>query len=233
MRIPQRTRITRSTRSHAVAAASLAGVLAVTGTAASASQAQQVTPARPAVTPPVATPTALPAAAAIAADAVSAPAFTLEDEAAAMRGARALLARKQAVLQVQIAKVRTLRSKVVDIAKDQVGDRYRTGSAGPDAFDCSGLVAYVYKKAMGKELPHQSRSQYAKVRKISKKEARPGDLVFFFNNGAHHVGVYIGGGKMVHAKGVGRGVGVSPISGSWYSRSYTGMGRVIAEPTAA
>ena len=119
-------------------------------------------------------------------------------------------------------------ARIVQVAKKQVGDRYSAGSSGPSAFDCSGLTRYVYKVATGKELPHHSRSQYAKVKKVSRKNAKPGDLVFFFGGGAHHVGIYIGNGKMVDAAGYGKGVRVSPISGSWWSRTYSGIGRILA-----
>ena len=127
----------------------------------------------------------------------------------------------------QAAHVTQLRQRIVQVAKKQVGDRYSAGSSGPHAFDCSGLTRFVYKTVLGKELPHHSRSQYAKVKKIPRSKARPGDLVFFFRNGAHHVGIYIGNGKMVDAAGYGKGVRVSPISGSWWSRTYSGMGRLL------
>jgi len=119
------------------------------------------------------------------------------------------------------------RSHVVDVARKQIGDRYSAGSAGPSAFDCSGLVRYVYRVAAGRDLPHNSRAQYGRVTKIRRSAARPGDLVFFFRGGAHHVGIYIGNGRMIDAPGYGERVRVSPISGSWWSRSYTGMGRVL------
>ena len=124
-------------------------------------------------------------------------------------------------------KAKRLRSKVIEIAKDQIGDRYVPGQDGPNSFDCSGLVRYVFKEATGKELPHQSRAQYGKVKRISIEDAQPGDLVFFFRGGAHHVGIYIGKGKMIDAPGRGHRVRVSPISGSWWGRTFTGMGRII------
>jgi cell wall-associated NlpC family hydrolase len=125
------------------------------------------------------------------------------------------------------AQIHNLRMKLVKVAKAQVGDRYSAGSAGPNAFDCSGLTRYVYKTAMGKTLPHQSHSQFGMVKKIRIKDAQPGDLVFFFRHGAHHVGLYIGGGKMVDAAGYGKGVRVSPIHGSWWGRTFSGIGRVV------
>jgi cell wall-associated NlpC family hydrolase len=116
----------------------------------------------------------------------------------------------------------------VAFARKQIGDPYRAGRSGPDAFDCSGLVRYVYKQITGKTLPHYSKAQYNQVQKIRKSNAQPGDLVFFFQGGAHHVGIYIGNGKMIDAPNAGERVGVSPITGSWWGRSYTGMGRLLA-----
>ena len=132
-----------------------------------------------------------------------------------------------AVAQAREAKVEALRTRVVSLAKAQIGDTYVAGAAGPNRFDCSGLTRYVFQKAVGKSLPHQSHAQYAQVKKIRFADAKPGDLVFFFRNGAHHVGVYIGNKKMVDAVGYGEGVRISPITGSWWSRSYTGMGRIL------
>jgi len=125
------------------------------------------------------------------------------------------------------AQVRAVRTKIVTVARKQLGDRYSAGSSGPNAFDCSGLTRYVYKTVTGHELPHNSHAQYSRVKKISKKQAQPGDLVFFFRGGAHHVGIYIGNGKMIDARGYGSGVKVSPISGSWWGRAYSGMGRIL------
>lgn len=136
-------------------------------------------------------------------------------------------ARQESVRASRMAAVRQMRTRIVQVARKQIGDRYSAGRMGPDAFDCSGLTRYVYKQATGKELPHSSRAQYTRVKKIKKSQAQPGDLVFFFKNGAHHVGIYIGRNRMIDAPGVGGKVRVSPITGSWWSRSYTGMGRIL------
>ena len=125
------------------------------------------------------------------------------------------------------AEVRVVRDKLVEFARKQIGDPYRAGRSGPDAFDCSGLVLYVYKKITGKTLPHYSKAQYSQVTKVNKSNAQPGDLVFFFQQGARHVGIYIGNGKMIDAPSTGKNVRVSPISGSWWGRTYTGMGRIL------
>ena len=126
------------------------------------------------------------------------------------------------------AEVQVVRDELVKFARKQIGDPYRAGHSGPNAFDCSGLVRYVYQKITGKMLPHYSKAQYSQVTKVNKSNAQPGDLVFFFQQGAHHVGIYIGNGKMIDAPGAGKSVRVSPISGSWWGRTYTGMGRILA-----
>ena len=73
------------------------------------------------------------------------------------------------------------------------GHPYVWGAAGPDAFDCSGLVMYALEHAFGKSFPHYSGSQYAAT--VGVKDPQPGDLVFFGPGGRNHVGVYAGNGK--------------------------------------
>lgn len=77
------------------------------------------------------------------------------------------------------------------------GHRYVWGAAGPDSFDCSGLVMYALKHAFGINYPHFSGSQYGETQHISKSSAKPGDLVFWGPNS--HVGVYAGGSKYYSA----------------------------------
>lgn len=127
----------------------------------------------------------------------------------------------------RLGRERRLRAAVVALARKQVGDRYVAGRTGPDAFDCSGLVRYVMGRVLGEWLPHYSRTQYRMVRRIPMAQARPGDLVFYFRHGAHHVGIYLGQGRMVHAANPRAGVRVGPIHGPWYSQSFTGIGRLI------
>ena len=116
-------------------------------------------------------------------------------------------------------------ARAVRYALAQVGDRYVTAASGPNAFDCSGLALAAWRQA-GISLPHYSYAQYQRSRKIPLSQARPGDLVFYFGGGVHHVGIYIGNGKMVHAANPGSGVTVSNVLGSWYNRYFTGVGRV-------
>lgn len=114
----------------------------------------------------------------------------------------------------------------VQYALAQVGDRYVAAAAGPSAFDCSGLTMTAWRQA-GISLPHYSYSQWNSTRRIPLSEARPGDLVFYFGGSVHHVGMYIGNGKMVHAANPGAGVRIDAVLGPWYNRYFSGVGRVI------
>lgn len=125
------------------------------------------------------------------------------------------------------AQVAAMRERVLKVARKQLGDPYRAGGAGPDSFDCGGFTQYVFKRALGMDIARTSQGQYQQVERIKKKDAQPGDLVFFFEGGAHHVGIYLGNGKMIDAPNPRDRVSVNPIDGFWWGRSYTGMGRIL------
>lgn len=129
--------------------------------------------------------------------------------------------------QIRARKIAAMRVKAVQVARNQVGDSYVAARSGPNAFDCSGLTLYVTKKAFGKSLPHYSKAQYAATKRVKKANLRPGDLVFFFRGGAHHVGVYIGHGKMVHAANPRADVRIDYVFRGWYGARYSGAGRVV------
>jgi cell wall-associated NlpC family hydrolase len=101
------------------------------------------------------------------------------------------------------------------IALRYLGVRYQWGGATPAGFDCSGLVMYVYAQ-LGVSLPHYAAAQYGMGQPVSRAQLQPGDLVFF--DGLNHVGIYIGGGQVVHAPQTGDVVKISSISdwGAWY-----------------
>lgn len=90
------------------------------------------------------------------------------------------------------------RQKIVDLAMRQLGKPYVWGASGPNSFDCSGLVQYVYKNALGINLPRNSGAQANAGRKISRSQLKPGDLVYW-SEGSGHIAIYIGDGKVVHA----------------------------------
>ncbi|MER7499989.1 C40 family peptidase [Nonomuraea pusilla] len=127
-------------------------------------------------------------------------------------------ARKTARLARQTARAR----KAVSVARRQIGDPYRYGATGPGSFDCSGLVQYSWKKA-GVKIPRVTSSQFARIRhKVSWRDLRPGDLMFF--SGLGHVGMYVGHGKMIHSPRTGERVRVDKLS-RWRKVSFVGAVR--------
>ncbi len=102
----------------------------------------------------------------------------------------------------------------VQTALAQVGDPYVWGSSGPDGFDCSGLTQYAYAAA-GISLPHSSRAQSGLGTPVSRADLMPGDLVYFYSP-VSHVGIYVGDGKMVHARTHGLPVAVTSVDQAGY-----------------
>jgi cell wall-associated NlpC family hydrolase len=109
----------------------------------------------------------------------------------------------------------------VRTALAQVGDPYVWGAAGPNAFDCSGLMQYAYAAA-GISLPHSSAMQSTMGVPVSRSELRPGDLIFFYSP-VSHVGMYIGNGQMVHASTSGQPVKIASVD---YMPSYHSARRI-------
>jgi len=107
-------------------------------------------------------------------------------------------------------------------ALKQIGDRYVFGAAGLITWDCSGLTMRAYQAA-GVSLPHSSAAQSRMGKKVSLSALKPGDLLFF-GRPVSHVGIYLGGGKMVHAPRSGSRVKVAP-SGSLGSKRLVGARR--------
>ncbi len=95
-------------------------------------------------------------------------------------------------------------------AVSRIGSPYVYGSTGPNTFDCSGLMYWSWRQA-GVTLPRTSQEQASAGRRVSLAEARPGDLVIFFND-RHHVGMYAGGGVVVHAPHPGARVRYESVS---------------------
>jgi cell wall-associated NlpC family hydrolase len=107
----------------------------------------------------------------------------------------------------------------VKTAFAQLGDPYVWGAAGPGSFDCSGLTMYSWGAA-GVSLPHSSSAQYSAVPHVSISNLQPGDLVFYYSP-ISHVGIYIGGGRVIDAPYPGLSVHISGL----YSMPLVGAGR--------
>jgi cell wall-associated NlpC family hydrolase len=97
-------------------------------------------------------------------------------------------------------------------AETQRGKPYAYGAAGPDSYDCSGLVMWAFARA-GVSLPHSSQAQMGYGTHVSRSQLQPGDLVFFY--GGEHVGIYAGGGQMIDANHTGGWVDIRGLYGSY------------------
>ena len=112
--------------------------------------------------------------------------------------------------EIQEKSIKT--SGVIGAAKKYIGTPYCRGGQSPRCFDCSGFVKYVHAQK-GIDLPRTAHQQYKEAKKISKSKAKPGDLVFFhYRSGyVHHVGIYVGDGKVLHSPRRGQSVRVVEI----------------------
>ena len=119
-----------------------------------------------------------------------------------------------------LQKENSVRTCVIEHAKEKLGIRYQNGGSDHRGFDCSGLVFNVYQSC-GIRIDRKSQDQYRYGRKIDANEALPGDLVFFkiWNHKISHVGIYLGDNQFIHAPSSGGYVSVSRLDTVyWRSR---------------
>ncbi len=107
-------------------------------------------------------------------------------------------------------------SRIYRVARRKLGRPYVYGAAGPNRFDCSGFVKYVYRHGAHKRLARTAQMQYRHGRKIRARHARRGDLVFFGGSkySIYHVGIIIGKNRMIDAQN--RGVVTEAIHAPWW-----------------
>ncbi|MGB4593694.1 MAG: NlpC/P60 family protein [Coriobacteriia bacterium] len=108
------------------------------------------------------------------------------------------------------------RGSVVAIALTKLGAPYSWGASGPNSFDCSGFTMWVYAQ-VGVSLPHSSRAQIGVGERVSRANLKPGDLVFFGASRIHHVGIYVGDNRYIHAPHTGDVVKISSMDRSDYA----------------
>lgn len=122
--------------------------------------------------------------------------------------------------------------KALDIAKSKLGCAYVWGSQGPNTFDCSGLIYYVFKINLNISVPRVSKEQSKFGKYIDKKDLKPGDLVFFDTDGVNngnvtHVGIYLGNGEFIEASsGNVMKVVISKLEG-YYDKQYVTGRRIL------
>ena len=118
-------------------------------------------------------------------------------------------------------------AQIVQMAQQYMGTPYAWGGSSPGGFDCSGFIYYIYSQ-FGISLPRMSDGQSEVGRALSGDNLLPGDLVFFttYEPGASHVGIYLGGGRFIHASSAAGEVTITPLGKSYYQERYLGARRV-------
>lgn len=123
-----------------------------------------------------------------------------------------------------------VRSRITELTKKQLGKPYVWGDEGPNSFDCSGLVYYVYKEVMKVTLPRvASAMSKSGVAVKTRKDLRPGDLIFFDTAGEGkitHVGIFISDDTMIHASSSGT-IREAKISSSYWAPRILKMQNVV------
>lgn len=130
--------------------------------------------------------------------------------------------------RVQLAARRGQRVKALtSTAHSYLGTPYLMGGTTRRAIDCSAFIQNVYR-AHGIKLPRTADVQYNRGKKVPRGQEQPGDLVFFetYLPGASHVGIYLGGGKFIHASSS-RGVTITPLNSYYFGPRYLGAKRVF------
>lgn len=115
-------------------------------------------------------------------------------------------------------RIRTLLQRALAL----LGTPYRWGGTSTNGFDCSGLVGYVFKTALGIDLPRVSREMANTGERIERTSLAEGDLVFFSRRGSRvdHVGIYVGNGQFLHAPRTGKDVMVSRLDTGYWSHKF-------------
>jgi len=121
---------------------------------------------------------------------------------------------------VVLPEAKTVGIVALQAAETREGDPYVWGAAGPDEFDCSGLVVWAFAQE-GISLPHYTGSLWNSGMHVSRADLEPGDLLFFFAD-ISHVGFYMGDGMMLDAPSAGQDVMVQPV----YWSAFVGAVRI-------
>lgn len=114
--------------------------------------------------------------------------------------------------------------EALQYARSKLGAPYQYGATGPSSFDCSGLVQWAYRQA-GVTLKRTTYDQVKQGVPVSRSNLRPGDLVFFYSR-VSHVGMYVGGNRMIHAPRPGQRVRIVSLEGH-YTANFHSARRVV------
>lgn len=117
-------------------------------------------------------------------------------------------------------------TRALEVARRMLGVAYRYGGAGPEGFDCSGLVQYSFRQ-IGIKLPRTSKEIFRQSLLISPEKLQPGDLVFFTisSDKVSHVGIYAEQGRFIHAPSSGKGVSYATLDSPYWRQRLVAAGR--------
>ena len=130
---------------------------------------------------------------------------------------------------------KSIRERLIEVARSFLGVRYRFGGSSGEGFDCSGFVQTVFNR-VGIELPRSSRDQFASGKIITYKDLRPGDVIAFdirFRRRVSHVGIYVGEGKFIHSNRRGGSVRIADLSKKYYQHRLVGCVSFITKEHVA
>jgi len=135
----------------------------------------------------------------------------------------------QQTQQSAVYNIHPARNRMVQIATSAIGTRYKWGGDSPQkGFDCSGLMTYVHKNALGMNIPRTTAKQRDRSRTIPFQQLQPGDMLFFKTGSrTNHVGVYIGNRKFVHAPSSGKRVTVASMDNAYWHKRFVKFGSFL------
>lgn len=122
-----------------------------------------------------------------------------------------------------------IRNRISQIAHSTIGAPYKWGGNNPHhGFDCSGLMSYIHKNALGINIPRTAAQQRDQSRTIPYEKLQPGDMLFFkTGRNANHVGVYIGNRKFVHAATGSKHVKIASMDSPYWHKRFVKFGTFL------
>ncbi|MBS0335287.1 MAG: C40 family peptidase [Proteobacteria bacterium] len=136
---------------------------------------------------------------------------------------------KQSAPPASVARAEPEQSEMLFQVLSSIGVDYKYGgSSYSTGFDCSGLVAHVYRAGYGITLPRNTLGQSQAGRPVSREELQPGDLVFYntLNHPFSHVGIYLGDGRFIHAPKTGSAVRIENLKNAYWAKRWNGARRI-------